>query len=287
MPMKKRRKLQGFLFVLPFLTGFMLFFAIPFVWSIRYSFASGAGGIGFAGFKQYISLFNSSAFLLAVSNTMRFLIIGVPLLILISLAISLVLFDKFRGSSALRTVFFYPLVVPIASLVVTVQFFFSSDGALNRAAKLLGLEGQDWLNTGAAFWVLILVFIWKNCGYNMLLFLVGLYNIPESLSQMARLEGAGEWQVFFYVRLPLLKQSFFFVTVISVVNSFKVFREAYLIGGADPHSSIYMLQHFMNNNFQNLYYQRLSAAAILVFIFISLAVFVLYRLKNRGGTVEL
>lgn len=285
--MKRKRKLQGFLFILPFFSGFMLFFVIPFIWSIRYSFASGAGGFGFSGLKQYSSVLSSEPFLLAVGNTLRFLVIGVPLLMLVSLAVALILFEKFKGSGALRLAFLYPLVVPIASLVVTVRFFFQDDGALNHLAGFLGLEGTDWINSEAAFWILIVVFVWKNCGYNMILFLVGLYNIPESMRQTARLEGASEWQVLWFIRLPLLKQSFFFVAVISIVNSFKVFREAYLIGGANPHSSIYMLQHFMNNNFQNLFYQRLSAAAILVFIFIVLIVFVLYRLKNRGGTVEL
>lgn len=100
---------------------------------------------------------------------------------------------------------------------------------------------------------------------------------------MAQLEGAGEWQYLRRVTLPLMAPSFFFVFVISVVNCFKSFREAFLLGGKNPHESIYMLQHFMNNNFESLNYQRLSVAAVLTFVLIFAMVALLFRLKERYG----
>ena len=115
----------------------------------------------------------------------------------------------------------------------------------------------------------------------MIIFLVGLNSIPAELKDIAKIEGANAIRIFRYVTFPQLVPSFFFVIVIAIVNSFKCFKEAYLIGGDSPNSSIYMLQHFMNNNFQSLNYQRLSVASILLFVIIWLLVFLLFQKKNR------
>lgn len=287
--MKRKRKnaLKGFLFVLPFLTGFFLFFIIPFFWSIQLSFTKGAGGTIFAGMENYVSVFQSMAFRLSAYNTFRFMLIGVPLLMAFAFFISLVLYRKFYGASLFRSVFLYPLVVPIAALVLVVNAFFSKDGIMNQLYSFLGIPVRDWLNSEAAFGILIFLYIWKYCGYNIVLFLAGLNSIPEDFFQAAQLEGARSSQMVRRIIMPLLVPNFFFVFVISVVNSFKCFREAYLIGGSDPHKSIYMLQHFMNNNFQNLNYQRLSVAAIFVFLVISLLVLLLFLLKNRQERIEM
>jgi len=285
--MKRKRAVQGVLFVLPFLAGFTLFFFIPFLWSVVYSLTGGVGGMEFVGLKHYQSLFQSKAFLLAAKNTLRFLVVSVPLAMLLGLVISLVLYENFRGRSFLRAVFLFPLTVPIAALIAALRFCFAQDGALNQLCTLIGVEGKDWLGSKAAFDILVLVFLWKNCGYNMLLFLTGLSGISDTLIGAARLEGAHAGQILWYIRLPLLRPTFFFTAVVSIMNAFKIFREAYLIGGQSPDTSIYMLQHFMNNNFQNLNYQRLSSAALLIFLFVCLLVGGLYCLKNKRGIVEL
>ena len=285
--MRRRKAVQGFLFVLPFLAGFSLFYLIPFVWSAACSLTGGVGGIEFVGLRHYRSLLHSRAFLLAAKNTLRFLMTGVPLVMLLGLGVALVLRRTFRGSSLLRAVFLFPLTVPIAALTAAVRYCFAQDGALNRLLALAGVEGADWLGSGAAFGVLVLVFLWKNCGYNMLLFLTGLWGIPDALTEAARLEGASSGQVFWYIHLPLLNPTFFFTAVISIMNAFRIFREAYLIGGEKPDAGIYMLQHFMNSNFQNLNYQRLSAAAFLIFFFICLLVGGLFWMKSKKGAVEL
>ena len=223
--------------------------------------------------------------MLAAKNTLRFLAVSVPLAMLLGLGISLVLYETFQGRSFLRAVFLFPLTVPIAALIAALRFCFAQDGMLNRLCALIGVEGKDWLGSGTAFGVLVLVFLWKNCGYNMLLFLMGLYGISDEFIGAARLEGAHAGQVFWYIRVPLLRPTFFFTVVVSIMNAFKIFREAYLIGGESPHASIYMLQHFMNNNFQNLNYQRLSSAAFFIFLFACLLVGGLYWLKNKRGIV--
>lgn len=279
MTLRRKEALTGFLLTVPFLAGFFLFYIFPFGISVIYSFTSGIGGLAFAGLKNYAEVLQSYAFRLAALNTFRFMGIGIPMIMFLSLGLSLLLYRAAGASRVFRSVFLYPMVVPIGSLVMFFQVMFSEYGVANRVLCQMGMTEVKWLDSGAAFYILLLLYIWKNCGYNMVLFLTGLNGIPGEYEESAKLEGAGGWQYFRYIQLPLLFPSFLFVFVMSVINSFKCFREAYLLGGSYPDDSIYMLQHFMNNNFHSLNYQRLSVAAFLVF----LVIFVLATLLFAGN----
>lgn len=288
MRIKTKETLTGIALAAPFLIGFIVFFAAPFLISIFYTFTFGTGGGKFVGLKNYIDVINSGAFQLAVYNTMRFILIGVPLIMVIALVLSLVLKKKFGGSSFFRSIFLYPMVVPVASTVMVFQVVFAETGIMNTFYQYINLPVQDWLGSEKAFGILIFLYIWKNCGYNIVLLLAGLNAIPDDFYEAAKLEGAGNWHCFRYITMPIMAPTFFFVFVISIVNSFKSFREAFLLGGAMPKSnSIYMLQHFMNNNFSNLNYQRLSVAALLVFFVIFAMIFVLFKLRKKAGDVQL
>ena len=156
-------------------------------------------------------------------------------------------------------------------------------GIVNGWLEGLGVPLTDWMNSPRAFWVLIGLYVWKNCGYNVILMLAGLNMIPTEYYQAADIEGASGRQKFTRITLPLIWPSLFFVFVMSVVNSFKSYREAFLLGGKHPHDSIYLLQHFLNNNFENLNYQRLSVAAVMLFMVIFALVAVLYGLQSKYG----
>ena len=106
-------------------------------------------------------------------------------------------------------------------------------------------------------------YIWKNLGYDIVLWMAGLAGISENIYEAARVDGAGEWQCFWNITLPSLKTSFYTITVLSFLNSFKVFREAYLVAGDYPHESIYMMQHLFNNWFRNFSFDKMAAAAVL------------------------
>ena len=128
-----------------------------------------------------------------------------------------------------------------------------------------------------AVYVVVLLFLWKNLGYNMILFMAGLSNIPKELLEVADVEGASEWYKFFAIKLRYLSPTVLFVTILSLINSFKIFREIYLLTEDYP-PELYMLQHFMNGTFRHLDYQKLSAAAIvlaLVMVILILALFVI------------
>lgn len=285
MKLNTRYSLTGFTFTLPFLAGFFLLYLIPFVWSIQRTFTAGAGGARFVGLWNYTDLFRSAAFRLAAGNTFRFIVIGVPLLMALSFALALALYRKFRGASFFRSAFLLPMVIPVASVVTVVQAFFGDGGLMNRLLEALGLPIGSWLNSSRAFPLLIGLYIWKNCGYNMVLFLAGLAAIPQDYADAAACEGASEGYILRRITLPLMVPNFFFVFVISVINAFKSFREAYLLGGSMPHESIYMLQHFMNNNFTNLNYPRLCTAALLIFSVIFLLVLLLFYVKRKHEVV--
>lgn len=287
MTVKQKESLTGVLFAVPFLIGFIFFFIAPFIISVFYTFTFGTSGGGFVGAKNYIDVLGSAAFKLAAWNTFRFILIGVPLIMGLALVFSLLLHKKFGGSGFFRSVFLFPMVIPIASTVMVFQLLFADSGIINTVLALMGIPLVEWLQSDAAFGILIGLYIWKNCGYNMILLLAGLNSIPPEYYEVSGIEGATKRQAFFYITMPLMTPTFFFVFVISIVNSFKCFREAFLIGGSMPHTSIYMLQHFMNNNFQNLNYQRLSVAALIIFLVIFGFIFILFKLRKKAGDVQL
>ena len=142
---------------------------------------------------------------------------------------------------------------------------------------------MDWFKSSASYIVILVLFLWKNLGYNMILFMAALNDIPRELLEVADLDGAGSLQKFWYIKLRFLSPTIFFVTLMSLVNSFKVFREIYLLTGDYPVDTLYMLQHFMNNTFKSLDYQKLSAAAVLMFLTMILIIGILFFLEDRFG----
>lgn len=279
----KRQRRTAWLLASPVLAGLAVFFAVPFAITLWYSVTFGVGGASFVGLSNYAKVFRSSAFRLAAANTLRFLLVGVPLIMVLGFAIALLLQRKFAGTKLFRSVLLFPMVLPVASVVMVVDVFFAQYGIVNGWLENLGLPLTDWMNSPRAFWVLIGLYVWKNCGYNVILMLAGLNMIPTELYQTADIEGASGWQKFTRITLPMVWPSLFFVFVMSVINSFKSYREAFLLGGKHPHDSIYLLQHFLNNNFENLNYQRLSVAAVMLFAIIFALVALFYALQNRYG----
>ncbi|MDD4493517.1 MAG: sugar ABC transporter permease [Eubacteriales bacterium] len=281
MKLRHKEAIIGYAFALPSLAGFIAFFAIPFVISLYYCFTKGIGGTQYVGLENFKSLFESSSFQLAGLNTLKFIVVSVPFIIVISLYLAILLNKKVKGTSYFRTFFILPLVIPVASVILVWQILFSKNGSINGLLACLNINPVDWLNTGWSFYILVLLYVWKNCGYNIVLFLAGLNSIPKEYYESAQIDGAGKITCFFKITVPFLIPTGFFVFIISIINSFKVFREAYLLAGAYPFFDIYMLQHFMNNNFYNLNYQRLSTAAFIMLIFIVTLVITLYVSENK------
>jgi multiple sugar transport system permease protein len=173
--------------------------------------------------------------------------------------------------------------VPVASIILIWQVIFSFNGVLNDFIAIFGADKIDWLKSDYAYIVVIILFLWKNLGYNMILFMSALANIPTELLEVADVEGASELYKFFAIKLRYLSPTVLFVAILSLINSFKVFREVYLLTGDYPTDSLYTLQHFMNNTFNSLDYQKLSAAAVIMAIAMVIIIALLFIIEDWFG----
>ncbi|MBH1939604.1 sugar ABC transporter permease [Mobilitalea sibirica] len=276
--MKENRKAWAFL--APSFLGVIFFVLIPFSDAIKRSFKEAMGG-KFVGMDNYMNVLHNEAFRIAAQNTSRFIIICVPILLLLSLVLAVMINNLKKHRSFFKTSFLIPLAIPVSSVVFLWKVVFHQNGLLNGALSVIGLEGYDWMST-KAFPVLVFSYIWKNIGYDMVLWLAGLDGISQTMYEAAAVDGANAWKKFWYITLPGLLPTVFIVTVLSILNSFKVFREAYLIAGAYPRdNNIYMLQHLFNNWFTKLDIQKMSAAAVMLALIIVAIILILQRIDTK------
>ena len=270
-------------FLLPSILGVLLFFVLPFFIVIYYSVIDNPINAEFVGFDNFKMVFENAAFRQAAFNTMTFSAIAMPLAVVLSLLLAILMESKIPFKSQFRTFFLSPMMVPIASVVLIWQVLFHYNGLVNEVLMAFGHDKIDWLKSNQAQIVIVILFLWKNLGYNMILFMAALSSVPRDILEVARLESASESQIFWKIKLRYLSSTILFVTIMSLINSFKVFREVYLLTGDYPYDSLYMLQHFMNNTFQSLDYQKLSAAAIIMSLVIIVLVGIMFFAEDRFG----
>ena len=255
--------LAAYFFLAPSLAGVTIFLLAPFVETVRRSFCDTLGK-NFVGLTNYRSVLSNTAFRLAVTNTLRFTSVCVPLLLLLSLVLALALRTRAlkgtRWAEWYRTTFLLPMAIPVASIALLWKVLFARTGLIN---SVLGTE-VDFMGTEGAFWVLIATYLWKNIGYDSILWSSGLDAISAELYEAAAVAGSGSWRQFTAITLPNLLPTLLVTGILSLLNTYKVFREAYLVAGAYPQDSIYLLQHLFNNWFLALDLPRLCAAAVLV-----------------------
>lgn len=266
-----KRAWKGYALIAPMLAGFLLFYVVPFGQVMWDSLSQGTGKSQlFVGFYNYQRMFQNKMFLAAFGNTLKFLGLGLPLVLLLAYGLALFLKSRARRSPVLRGGVPAALREPVAGTVLLINLLFAERGLVNRLLLALGLPLADWLQSPAAFWVMLLLYLWKSTGYAVVLLLSGLLTIPAEHYQVAQVEGASAAQAFRFVTMPQMWYSLFLALVFSLINAFQCFREMFLVGGEHPHESVYMLQHFLNNSFESLNYQRLSVASVLLFLVIAL-----------------
>ena len=278
-----REKAASISFLLPSIIGVLIFFILPFFVVIYYANISNLISREFVGLANFQNVMKNEAFRLAANNTAMFSLNAVPLAIILSLVMALVLEKNIPCKSMFRTFFLSPLMVPVASVVLIWQVLFDNHGVVNEAIMLFGGNPVDWFKSDYGQVVVIILFLWKNLGYNMILFMAALASIPTDVLEVAKLDGANVWQQFIHIKLRYISPTIFFVGIMSLINSFKVFREVYLLAGDYPVTSLYMLQHFMNNTFKSLDYQKLSSAAIIMAIVMAVIIGILFIFENKVG----
>ncbi len=281
--LKRQDFMRSLCFLSPSLIGVGVFFIVPFGVVVYYSMIDGVGSRNFVFLENFIKLFNNSAFIMAANNTLQFSAIAVPLAVILAIVLALMLECRIPMKSQFRTFFLSPMMVPVASVVLIWQVLFNYNGTINEFLALFDIAKIDWLQSDHCQAVVIILFLWKNLGYNMILFMAGLANIPKELLEVADVEGASEWYKFFAIKLRYLSPTVLFVTILSLINSFKVFREVYLLTGDYPYEKLYMLQHFMNNTFKSLDYQKLSAAAVVMALVMVVLIALLFYAEDKFG----
>lgn len=288
MVIKMKRNKARIYFLAPSFLGVLLFALLPFGDVVRRSFRTAVTKEA-AGMQNYKTIFANSAFLLAVKNTFRFTLVCIPLMVALGLAIALAI-GGIRHVQAVKSLYLFPLAMPTATVAVVWKMIFYEKGFFNKYLEQLctwigmgeGAGTADYIGSGAAFYVLAGTYIWKNLGYTVILWLAGIMGLNGDMLEAAEVDGAGKLQRFWYVLLPNLKGSLYIIVVISFLNSFKIYREAYLVAGAYPHDSIYMLQHLFNNWFVNLDLDKMAAAAVVCALFFLIFIMLLQGLWDRG-----
>ncbi len=272
-----KKAMTGLLFILPSLMGIVAFIIAPFFRSIYYSFTQGITEVSFVGLANFTDLLGNPTFTLAVKNTAIFIGIGVPLVFVISLSLSLLMMSsKFVLE---RWALLTPLMVPISTVIIGWQFLF--DRVINGFLGGFGFRLIDFWGERHAMAVIIMMFVWKNIGYLVVIFTSAISVIPREYQEVFRLESKSRVLYAGTVVLPLITPMAFFALIISIMNSFKVFREIHALYGENVPKSIYMLQHFMNNNFLKLNYQRLSSAAFLLTTVIFILIWFFMKAQNK------
>lgn len=266
----------AWLFLAPSLAGVICFVLLPFGDAVRRSFFDGRG-TNFAGLSVYRSVIGNSAFRLASVNTLRFMGTALPLLMVISFLLSLFIYQYSRKKSFFKTVLVMPVAVPSAAVVLLWRMVFCEQGIVN---EISGLQ-TDWIYGPASFAVLVFAYLWKNTGYQMLLWLAALGGIPDELYEAAKVDGAGWLQSLVYITIPQVRRAAGMILFLAVINSFKVFREAYIVAGSYPNDKIYLLQHLFNHWFLNLDIQKMSAAAVILTVIIG--IFLIPFVVRAGG----
>ncbi len=234
--------------LIPSLIGTVIFFVIPFIRMLYYSLIDNQFRRNFAGLDNYLKTLSNEYFQLALKNSFILIATAVPVLVILALIISLVLSYGIKRMKKTRAAFILPMVIPTASIVIIWRNVFAG-------------------NTTAI--PIFLLFIWKNLGICVVLLTAAFSSIDNSLFEAARLDGSGSFAIHKKITVPMVMPTVFFVTLLSIVNSFKIFKESYLYYGTNyPPDHSYTLQYYMNNNFLKLDYQSLAASAVLTSIIV-------------------
>ena len=271
--MRRREAAIGLLLASPAVVGLLAFLVLPFGYTFLRSFTTGLGWGRFVGLENYAQLFGNRLFLLALKNTFLFLACGLALILPLSLFLALLLQKAGKWGKPLALALLFPMVLPVSAIVIVVNLVFAENGLLSQMTG-----PTPWMDSPFAFVILLGLYLWKNVGIAVVILLAGLTTIPRELYESAHMDGAGRWARLTKVILPMLRPELLVVTILSTLNAFKNFREAFVLGGDHPHESIYMLQHFMNNNFENMNFPRLSVAAVVFFVLL----FCLYALLLKS-----
>ncbi|WP_243644032.1 carbohydrate ABC transporter permease [Paenibacillus pinisoli] len=285
--MTQRNRINGYMFLLPNILGFLAFILIPVFFSFGMSFVewNGFGAFKFIGFDNYTKLLQDDNFIISFRNSIIFMLITVPITLFLALIVSVWLNSGIKWLKLFRTAVFLPYVTSTIAVAVVWQLIFNpTKGPVNTILMNLGMDNPPgWF--ASTSWALIavsIVYIWNHIGYYMVLYLAGLQGIPDHLYEAADLDGAGIIHKFFHITLPSLSPVIFFTVIMGVINSFKVFDMIYVLTQGGPGRSTQVLVYTIYNTaFKQFDFGYASAMAYVLFLVILVITFIQFRAQKK------
>ncbi len=281
-----RRTLTGYLFIMPFILGFLLWFLIPSLTAVWLTFQRWnlISPPEFVGFENIARLGSDKLFWQSLKVTTNFTLVSVPLGLVLGFLLALLMNSKVRGITLFRTIYYLPSIVPaVASAVLWAWILNTEFGLLNAMLNYFGLPKVAWLqNPDWALPALILMSLW-GLGGSMVIYLAGLQGIPESFYEAAKIDGAGRWAQLRYITVPLMSPIIFFNLIIGIIGSFQVFTAGFLITDGGPqNSTLFYVLYLYRNGFRYLDMGYSAALAWVLFLIILVLTLLVFRYVGRG-----
>lgn len=287
MSLNRRNTLIGMSFILPNFIGFCLFIMIPVLFSFVLSFAKwdGFNAMEFAGLSNFADIFKDRVFKAALSHTIIYTVFTVALSMAAALSLAVLLNRKLRGVNFFRSAVFFPYVASIVAIgAVWNAMFMKEAGPVNALLRLIGIANPpgwfasvDW-----AMPAVIIVSVWKNMGYFMIIYLAALQDVPYSLYEAAEIDGASKWKQFWRITFPMLTPSHFFVFMMLTINSFKVFDLIYVLTDGGPGTATKVLASYIyDQSFVAWNYGNASAASMILFLIIGTITVLQFRVEKK------
>lgn len=273
-PNKKKLDWGAYLYLMPVVVILLSFHVLPIFYSFAVSFYEWdlIGSPEFVGMGNYSRLFDDPLFYKSIWNTLYYAALSVPLSIIMSLSIALLLNNPISKIGLYRTIYFIPVITSINAVAIVWNFIYHPDfGLLNKILDIFSISAQTWLQD--PFWAMpciIFMSVWKGLGYNVIIFLAGLQNIPRHIYEAARIDGASRWQQFRHITWPLLSPTTFFIFVISTIGSFQVFAQVYMMTprGGPLQSTTVIVYYLYRKAFEQFEFGYALSAAFVLFVMI-------------------
>lgn len=279
-----KEEAKFYLFITPWIVGFLAFFVIPALTSLVYSFAhyNAITPPEWIGFQNYVSLFHNPIFIKGLKNTLYFVFIGTPVVIIFQILIASLLNFEVKGIAFFRTLYYLPYLVPMVATVIIWRLIFSHSGIVNQVIGLVGIDGVTWLSSAHLIKpVIITIGMWAS-GSGILIFLAALKGVPGHLYDAAKIDGAGIVRRFLNVTLPMISPAILFSVVMQIIFYFQMFTEAFVLnrGGPNFASTTYML-HTYNTAFRDLHFGLAMAQSWILFVVILIITVIVMKLSKK------
>ena len=283
--LEKSRNRWGIVFILPQLISLVCLGIIPIVIALVLSFFdwNGFSAPAFTGFQNFKAVFTDPDTGIAIKNTLVYSVIYVPCSIVLSLGLAMLL-NKAWGKMFYRAVFFLPQIVTSVGIAVVWSWIYQPQfGILNMILRFFGIEGKEWLrDPSTAMGAVIVMSIWWGLGYNIVLFLAGLQNVPRTYVEAAKIDGANERQVFFNITVPLISPTTLLVTITTMINAFQVFDQMFLLTSGGPAKKTYtMAIHIYQTAFKSYELGKASTAALILFFVVVAVSVIQFKLSDK------